>query len=60
MEVSGQHHAPAALPPGKSHVTDWIGGWWVTEPIETNLCVSFMNESFIISLEENRLPIASM
>jgi hypothetical protein len=25
MEVSGQLHAPAALPPGKNLVTHWIG-----------------------------------
>jgi hypothetical protein len=28
MEVSGQLHTPAALPPGKQpHGTHWIGGW---------------------------------
>jgi hypothetical protein len=27
MEVSGQLHAPAALPPGKKPDTLWIGGW---------------------------------
>jgi hypothetical protein len=27
MEVSGQLHAPAALPPGKGPGTYWIGGW---------------------------------
>jgi hypothetical protein len=28
MEVSGQLHAPAGLPPGKkAHSTYWIGGW---------------------------------
>jgi hypothetical protein len=27
MEVSGQLHAPAALPPGKSSGTHFIGGW---------------------------------
>jgi hypothetical protein len=27
MEVSGQLHAPAALPQGKSPGTHWIGGW---------------------------------
>jgi hypothetical protein len=27
MEVSGQLHAPAALPPGKKPVTYWIEGW---------------------------------
>jgi hypothetical protein len=28
MEVSGQLHAPAALPPGKEPPgTHWIGGW---------------------------------
>jgi hypothetical protein len=28
MEVSGQFHAPAALPPGESAPgTHWIGGW---------------------------------
>jgi hypothetical protein len=28
MEVSGQLHAPAALPPGKEPlVPHWIGGW---------------------------------
>jgi hypothetical protein len=27
MEVSGQLHAPAALPPGKAAGTHWIGGW---------------------------------
>jgi hypothetical protein len=28
MDVSGQLHAPAALPPGKEPlVTYWIGGW---------------------------------
>jgi hypothetical protein len=26
MEVSGQLHAPAALPPGKASETHWIGG----------------------------------
>jgi hypothetical protein len=27
MEVSGQLHAPAALPPGRAPGTNWIGGW---------------------------------
>jgi hypothetical protein len=27
MEVSGQLHAPATLPPEKEPVTHWIGGW---------------------------------
>jgi hypothetical protein len=27
MEVSGQLHASAALPPGKATGTHWIGGW---------------------------------
>jgi len=27
MEVSGQFHALAALPPGKAPGTHWIGGW---------------------------------
>ena len=27
MEVSGYHHAPAALPPGRNHGTHGIGGW---------------------------------
>jgi len=27
MDVSGQLHAPAALPPGKKHRTHYIGGW---------------------------------
>jgi hypothetical protein len=28
MEVSGQLHAPAALPPGKGPLVPiWIGGW---------------------------------
>jgi hypothetical protein len=28
MEVSGQHHAPAALPPGqRRRGTQWSGGW---------------------------------
>jgi hypothetical protein len=27
MEVSGQLHAPAALPQGKIHGTHWIRGW---------------------------------
>jgi hypothetical protein len=28
MEVSGQLHAPAALPPGETAPgTQWIGGW---------------------------------
>jgi hypothetical protein len=27
MEVSGQLHALAALPPGKDPGTHWIGGW---------------------------------
>jgi hypothetical protein len=28
MEVSGQLHAPAALPPGKEPLVPiWIGGW---------------------------------
>jgi hypothetical protein len=27
LEVSGQLHAPAALTPGKSPGTHWIGGW---------------------------------
>jgi hypothetical protein len=28
MEVSGQLHATAALPPGEiAHCTHWIGGW---------------------------------
>jgi hypothetical protein len=27
MEVSGQLHAPVALPPGKNQGTHWIGGW---------------------------------
>jgi hypothetical protein len=31
MEVSGKLHAPAALPPGKSHGAHWIGGVFVFE-----------------------------
>jgi hypothetical protein len=28
MELSGQRHALATIyPPGKGHVTHWIGGW---------------------------------
>jgi hypothetical protein len=27
MEVSGQLHAPAALPPGKAPGARWVGGW---------------------------------
>jgi hypothetical protein len=27
MEVSGQLHAPAALPSGRAPGTHWIGGW---------------------------------
>jgi hypothetical protein len=27
MEVSGQLHAPAALPPGKDPGPHWRGGW---------------------------------
>jgi hypothetical protein len=27
MEMSGQLHVPASLPPGKEPVTHWIGGW---------------------------------
>jgi hypothetical protein len=27
MTVSGQRHAPAALPLGKKPGTDWVGGW---------------------------------
>jgi hypothetical protein len=27
MEVSGQLHAPAALPPERDPGTHWIGGW---------------------------------
>jgi hypothetical protein len=27
MRVSGQHYAPAALPPGKRPVTHCVGGW---------------------------------
>jgi hypothetical protein len=27
LEVSGQLHAPEALPQGKSSGTHWIGGW---------------------------------
>jgi hypothetical protein len=27
MEVSGQHHAPAALPPEKKPGAYWVGGW---------------------------------
>jgi hypothetical protein len=27
MEVGGQLHSPAALPPGKEPMAHWIGGW---------------------------------
>jgi hypothetical protein len=27
MEVSGEHHAPAALPPRVKPVAYWTGGW---------------------------------
>jgi hypothetical protein len=27
MEVSSQHHAPAALHPGKERPAHWIRGW---------------------------------
>jgi hypothetical protein len=27
MGVVGQHHAPAALPPGKRHGTHFVGEW---------------------------------
>jgi len=29
VEVSGQLHALAALPPGKNPSTEWIGAWVV-------------------------------
>jgi hypothetical protein len=33
MEVGGQLHAPAALPPGKRHGTHCIGGWVAPGPV---------------------------
>jgi hypothetical protein len=33
MEMSGQLHAPAALPPGKSPFVHWIGGWVVPRAV---------------------------
>jgi hypothetical protein len=34
MEVSGQLHTPAALPPGKESLnTRWIGGWVDTRAV---------------------------
>jgi hypothetical protein len=27
MDVSGQHHAPTTLPPGRNPCTPWIGSW---------------------------------
>jgi hypothetical protein len=27
MGMGGQHHAPAALPPGKGTATHCVGGW---------------------------------
>jgi hypothetical protein len=27
MEMSGQFHSPAALPPGKASGTHWVRGW---------------------------------
>ena len=27
MGLGGQHHAPAALPPGKTRITHCTGGW---------------------------------
>jgi len=35
MKVSGQLHAPAALPPGKSAGTHYFGGWLAPKPVRT-------------------------
>jgi hypothetical protein len=37
LEVSGQHHAPAALPPGKEPLVSISQIFWALEPIWTTL-----------------------
>jgi hypothetical protein len=32
MDVSGQHHVPAAFPPAKSPGTNWIADWVCVRP----------------------------
>jgi hypothetical protein len=38
MQVSGQLHDPAALPPGRAPGTRWTGGWVGPEPVWTQWC----------------------
>jgi hypothetical protein len=50
MEVSGQLHAPAALPPGKEPPgTHWIGGW--VGPVISGYGGEIMNGLVNISLQ---------
>lgn len=43
--VSGEHHAPAALPPEMDSGTLWIGGWVVPEPV-----LKFWEQKILLSL----------
>jgi hypothetical protein len=52
MEVSGQHHAPAALRRGKSPGTHWVGGW--VGPNE-NVIKCSENPSFMLDLRVHEI-----
>jgi hypothetical protein len=53
MEVSGQLHAPAALPPGKDTLagTHWTGGW-----VGPRAVLNTVEKRKVRSLRLNRTP----
>jgi hypothetical protein len=57
MEVSGQLHAPATLPPGRALGTHWIGGWVgpraILDEVVKRKIPSLHQESSITTLQLN-------
>jgi len=51
MEMSGQQHTSAALPPGKEPGTYWIVGW-----LDLRAGLEVLEEENLLSLPENVRP----
>jgi hypothetical protein len=52
LEVSGQLHVPAALPPGKSPGTHFIGGW-----VDPRVGLDYMEKWKFFTLPGLELPL---
>jgi hypothetical protein len=43
MDVNGQLHAPAALPPGEAPGAHWIGGWVGPKAVLNGVVQTYLN-----------------